>query len=132
MAKFACFLPAALARGARCFARWRDQRTTHRIPEQLWSLAARLGAEHGVSRTCRALGVEYHGLKRRVEAAGESSSGQVARQAFVEIVSSPGAWSAEHVVELESASGLKMRIQTRGGSTPDLAALWRLFLERAT
>jgi hypothetical protein len=31
---------------------------------------------------------------------------------------------------LEAASGTKMRIHVNGGSTPDLAALSRLFLEQ--
>lgn len=129
MSKTARPLPAPLARGARRFAQWRRKRTTPFIPEQLWSLATRLGVEHGVSRTSRALGVQYYDLQKRVEAASTSSSEKAAPAAFVEVLASPATSPAEHVVELEHVSGAKMRIQARGGSAPDLAALSRLFLE---
>jgi hypothetical protein len=130
MPKTARPLPAPLARGARRFAQWRRKRTTRSIPNQLWSLASRLGAQHGVSRTSRALGVEYYELKKRVEAAGTSSSWKAASPAFVEIPTSPPRSPSECLVEFEDASGAKMRIQVMGGSTPDLAALLRLFLEQ--
>jgi hypothetical protein len=130
MPKAACPLPAPLARGARRFAQWRRKRTTRSIPKQLWSLATRLGAQHGVSRTSRALGVQYYDLKKRVEAAGTSPSAKGATPAFVEFLTSPSPSPAEYVVEFENASGAKMRIQTMGGRTPDVAALSRLFLEQ--
>ena len=130
MPKIARPLPAPLVRGAHRFAQWRRKRTTRSIPQQLWSLATRLGVAHGVSRTSRALGVHYYDLKKRVEAAGVSSAEQVAPPAFVEVLPSAGMPSAECVVEFEDASGAKMRIQMMGGNTPDLAALSRLFLEQ--
>jgi len=125
-------LPAPLAEGARRFAQWRRKRTSRTIPEELWSLATRLGVEHGVSRTCRALGVHYYDLRKRVEAAGGTSSAETAAApAFVELLPSPSGAAMEHVVELENASGAKMRIHTKGGSPPDVVALSRLFLEQA-
>ncbi len=123
-------VPAPLARAARRFAQWREHRTTRATPEPLWSLATRLGAEHGVSRTARALGVHFTELKKRVEASRQSSSEKTAPPAFVEVLTAPPRCPAECVVELEDGSGAKMRIQVSGGSLPDLAALSRLFLER--
>lgn len=122
--------PAPLARAARRFSQWREERTTRSIPDPLWSLATRLGAEHGVSRTCRALGVHYTALKKRVEAAGPSSREKTARPAFVEVLTASTSRPAECLVEFEHASGAKMRIQVMGGSLPDLAALSRLFLKQ--
>ncbi len=130
MPKTARPLPASLARGACRFSQWRRKRTTRSIPNQLWSLATRLGVEHGVSRTSRALGVEYYELKRRVEAVRTSWSGKAASPAFVEVVTSPPRSPSECLVEFEDASGAKMRIQVMGGSTPDLGALLRLVLEQ--
>jgi hypothetical protein len=130
MAKSLRPLPAPLAQGARRFAQWRRNRTTRRIPEELWSLAAGLGAEHGLSQTCRALGVHYYDLRKRVEASGPR--GESARPAFLELLASPAMASSEHVIELESPSGAKLRIQVKGGSTLDLTGLSRLFLEQAT
>ena len=132
MAKTARTVPAPLAAGARRFAQWRRQRRTRRIPEELWSLAARLGAEHGASRTARALGVHYYDLRKRIEASGTSPRERGAAPAFLELLASPAPSASEHVVGIESASGSKLRVQTRGGSAPDLAALSRLFLEWAT
>ena len=132
MAKTARSVPAPLVEGARRFAQWRRRRRTRRIPEELCSVAARLGAEHGVSRTARALGVYYYGLRKRIDASGASPREKGAAPAFVEVLASPAPSASEHVVEIESACGNKMRIQTRGGSAPDLAALSRLFLEQAT
>jgi hypothetical protein len=123
-------LPGPLVRGARRFAQWRRKRTTRSIPEELWSLATRLGAEHGVSRTCRALNVPYYDLRKRVGAARSSSRERFAPAAFVELLASPVTSAAEQVVEFENASGAKMRVQARGGSTLDLVALSRLFLEQ--
>ena len=122
-------LPAPLARGVCRFAQWRRKRTTRSIPKQLWSLATRLGVQHGVSRTSKALAVEYHELKRRVEATGTSCSGKASTPAFVEVVTSPPRCPSECLVEFEDASGAKMRVQVMGGNTPDLAVLVRVFLE---
>jgi hypothetical protein len=130
MPKTARPLPAPLAQAARRFAQWRKQRTTRSIPDPLWSLATRLGAEHGVSRTSRALGVDFYDLKKRVAAAEAPSSEKTTPPAFVEIQSAPARGPAEWVVEIEDGSGAKMRIQAMGASLPDLAALSRLFLKQ--
>jgi len=136
MPRAALPLPAPLARGVRRFAQWRENRTTRAIPAPLWSLATRLGVQHGVSRTSRALRVPYHGLKRRVEAAEAPPSRSLARRTkaatptFVELLPSPTSLGPECLVEFENACGAKMRIQVTGESKPDLAALWRLLLEQ--
>ena len=136
MPRTALPVPAPLARGAHRFAQWREKRSTRAIPARLWSLATRLGVQHGVSRTSRVLSVPYHGLKRRVEAAGASSSRWLARTrktaapTFVELLPSPTSPVPECLVELENACGAKMRIRVTGESRPELAALSRLFLEQ--
>ena len=61
-------LPAKLARGRRRFERWRrDHKPPARLPVYLWSLAAELAREYGISRTARTLRLEYNGLKKRLE-----------------------------------------------------------------
>ena len=124
-------LPAPLSQAARRFEEWRENRSTHGIPAELWSLAADLGARFGVSRTARALRVQYYALKKRVDAA-TASEGDVAVTtfpAFVEILTAPPAVTSECLVEFDSQSGAKMRIQVQGASAADLVALSRLFLE---
>ena len=131
MPKGAGGLPGPLASGARRFERWRRSRTARRIPAELWSLAADLGTRFGVSRTARALRVGYYALKERVDAAAALEADEAeASPAFVEILTAPSTVTSECLVEFESADGAKMRIQVKGPSTPDLAELSRLFLER--
>jgi hypothetical protein len=131
MAKATSPLPAALAKAARRFDSWRRSRTTRRIPEELWSLAAELGARYGVSRTSRALRVGYYDLEKRI---ASSSRGRrdLAEEtpAFVEILTAPSsALPLECIVEFERAAGDRMRIEMKGARTSDLAELSRLFLE---
>jgi hypothetical protein len=122
-------LPAPLRKGATRFEAWRRNRTGRWIPDDLWGLAAELGSRYGVSRTSKALGISYYDLKKRVEAL-TAAEGGAARPAFVEIRPSQLSSQTECVVvELESASGAKLRMRITGGGAPDLAMLSRLFLE---
>jgi len=131
MAKSASGIPAPLAKAARRFDAWRMRRTARRIPEELWSLAAELGARYGVSRTARALRLRYYDLKERVEAVPAPAPDETVHPpAFVEILTAPSAFAPECLVEFESPSGAKMRIHVNGAGRLDLAELSRLFLER--
>jgi hypothetical protein len=57
-------LPAA----RREFDRWRRSvGRVRRIPQDLWERASALAREHGVSRTARALGLDYDALARRMQ-----------------------------------------------------------------
>jgi hypothetical protein len=131
MAKSTAGLPGPLAEGVRRFEKWRRSRTTHRIPAELWTLAADLGGEHGVSRTARVLRIDYYGLKKRIATPPAPALEEAdAPPAFVEILTTPGSSDpSECQVEFESPSGRKMRIQLNGVCTPALAELSRLFLE---
>jgi len=64
-------LPTRLSEARRRFVHWRntDKKTAYRIPEDLWSLAVELAREYGLSKTSRALGLEYMSLKKHVAAA---------------------------------------------------------------
>lgn len=121
-------LPRQLTKGAQQFERWRSQRKTRRIPEDLWALATKLGARHGVSRTARVLRVHYEGLKRRVEAA-EALVAPQEPASFVEIRTAPTPSSPADRLDVEflKTSGERMRIQL---SAPgNLVELARLFIE---
>lgn len=120
-------LPASLVRAAERFADWRARRTGRVIPDDLWSMAAELAARHGVSRTAKALHVQYYDLKKRLPAGMASGPGPEPR--FVEILTSPTVSSGEVHIEFERAGGTKMRIRLPGASAPVLADLSRVFLE---
>ena len=123
-------LPQALVDGAERFARWRAERTTHRIPEDLWSLATDLGLRFGASRASRALGVAYGTLRQRMEAASSTAATAMTPSTFVEIRTSPP--PAERLgtcrVEFERPSGERMRIYLGDGCDADVSRLTQVFL----
>jgi len=123
-------LPARLGRARRRFERWRRARKIpSRIPEPVWAAAARMAGTYGLSRTAQALRVNYSALKRRVgegaAAAGGPEKGAVAT--FLELAPPARLGSCQCTLELEDASGAKMRVHLQGAEAPDLAALSRSF-----
>ena len=121
-------VPPRLKRAAERFAAWRRTRKVGmRIPEPLWRLASRLAVAYGVCRTASELGLDYYGLKRRVEEQASPAQRSAGRPAFVELPASTLALAGECILELENAAGSKMRVHLRGGAMPDLAALGRSF-----
>ena len=116
----------SLETGRERFEAWRRSRTVgERIPDGLWSLAVKLAAVHGLSRTAAALRVDYYSLRQRV-GARSSDYGAVA-PAFIELSPPPLAHSTECIVEFEDGSGARLRVHLRGGDVPDLVALGRSF-----
>ena len=123
-------LPARLDGVQRRFERWRRTRKIpSRIPGPLWAAAARMASTYGISRTAKALRVSYHVLKQRVDegatATGESEKGGVAT--FLELAPPTRVGFCQCTLELEDASGAKMRVHLQSAETPDLAALSRSF-----
>ena len=117
-------IPKALARGRDRFEEWRRTRKIGaRIPDKLWSLAAKLADAHGLSRTASALKLDYHSLKKRAAARNFDS----APQAFIELSPSALTPSGECVVEFADGSGASLRVHLRGCEVPDLVALGRSF-----
>ena len=131
-------VPAPLAGLERRFERWRRTRKgSARIPDSLWSAAARAANTHGVSRVATMLRVNYNALQKRVKQAATGAGGRpsilvapagnaVAR--FVELT--PSVSTCECTLELEDPAGAKMRVQWKGIGMPDLAAVSRSFWTR--
>ena len=126
-------VPEPLSRAAQRFQEWRRHRTTRRIPDGLWLLAADLGRQFGINRTARALGIPYASLKAHLhlpEPAGRGGREVPTFQpSFVEVMAPTPSALPGWVIELENPAGAKLRIQVRGSGLPDLALLTRLFLE---
>ena len=123
-------LPTRLERTRERFERWRRaSKVRRRIPESLWSSAAKMARVYGVNRAARALRLDYYSLKERMEEA--SPSGEASQEgttaAFLELGSPTAASSCECVLELEDDTGARMRVQVKGVDAPDLAALSRSF-----
>ena len=128
-----CALRGDLAQLARQFAQWRR---THaygsRIPTALWDSAVDLAVHHGLSRTATTLKLGYYDLKKRLAerpAAVALPQNGVALPSFVELTPAPLGNSWECTIELEKRDGSRMRIELKGASVPDLAAVSRSFWE---
>lgn len=125
-------LPAGLERTRRRFEQWRQTRKTRtRIPDSLWSAAVKMAGRYGICRTAKALRLHYYTLKERVEKQAVATDGleTESRTAFFELSVPSGAGSAQCTLEMENASGAKMRVHLRDVATPDLVALSRSFWE---
>ncbi len=122
-------LPRQLGALQQRFARWRETRKPRaRIPEPLWTAAAKLAAEFGVHPTAKALRLNYDALKSRTASAGEAGSAKTDQPTFLEVLAPHGADGAECLVELEDTHGAKMRIHLKGIRAADIGALAQSFL----
>lgn len=93
------------------------------MPSDLWEDAARLAQIHGINPIARALRLDYHALKRHMQAAQRLEG--VSRPAFVEVSLSPPLPASDCVVELERPDGARMRVQL--SRHDDLVALTESF-----
>ncbi len=129
-----CLRPARLEGVQRRFEHWRRTRKVFsRVPEPLWAAAVKMAGTWGISHTAKTLRVNYSVLKKRVEhqaAAAPSGSEENAVATFLELAPPPRVGSCQCTLELEDASGAKMRVHLQSTETPDLAALSRSFWER--
>jgi len=125
-------LPAKLARGRERFEKWRSKhKTYHRLPEYLWSAAAKLAGEYGLNRTARALRLDYSGLKKRIDTAVSSGVSQASGGSqFLQLLPSELTAAAECIIECEDATGAKIRIHLKGLPLPDLASLSSVLCSR--
>ena len=122
-------LPTRLEGLRRRFERWRRTRKGRsRIPETLWISAVRAAGKYGLAKTARVLRLDYHALKKRVEATASGSiSDQGTAATFVELAPPVSGGSRECILELEDPGGAKMRVHLKDVDTPDLAALSQSF-----
>ena len=105
---------------------WRQSRQRRsRIPEAIWTSAARVARSHGVAEVARALRLDYYALRRRLAMATEATQPDL--PAFVELRASVAMAGCDCQVELERPDGSRMRIQLRSPGLPDLAALSQSF-----
>jgi hypothetical protein len=100
-----------------------------RLPESLWADAVGLARQYGIYRVAHTLRLDYVGLKKRLNGV-TSVRTSAGKTAFVELVP-PASPMPECVIEFESASGGKMRIQWKAAVPPDWTSLLRAWRETA-
>jgi hypothetical protein len=121
----------SLAEVKRRFDAWRrEHRWLGRVPNELWRMAGEAAAVHGVEATAERLSLD----PRRLEAwlpcnSAAATAGEAPTPAFVELPSLIMGPPAECALELEDASGRKLRILLKGPATAEALAisqmLWR-------
>jgi hypothetical protein len=100
----------------------------------LWDSAVELAVAHGLSRTSTTLKLGYYDLKKRLAeraSAGALPQNGAALPTFVELTPAPFGNACECTIDLEKRDGARMRIELKGASAPDLAAVTRSFWESA-
>lgn len=111
------------------FRNWRRQRRRGaRIPEPLWARAVALVRTHGAWKTTKRLGLNSEALKKRCRAAAKA--GAMPEAKFVElplaeVVRGPVPDRGEAVVELEDASGARLRVVLPRAKPAEVAAVAR-------
>ena len=110
-----------------------------RLPKELWATAAKLARRDGITATARVLGVDRPRLQKwtdRLEPRASTRSpksprrhplGGSAAPTFVELLAASPGTATSCVVEVESASGGKLRLDLKTIATSQLAELIRAF-----
>ena len=104
-----------------------QQRGT-KLPEPLWQAAVELTRQHGVYSVAHPLRLDYMGLKKRIGGISVLRR-KAAKPAFVELSAPPTTPLEDCVIEFESASGGKMRIQWKASAPCDWVSLLRAWRE---
>ncbi len=126
-------LPSPLESVQYQFERWRENKKTSRepIPEYLWKAASKLKNEYPISRISNALRLNHTDLKNRIF--GKKSKRHKKEQSaplFVELDCLHSFTASECMVEMEDASGSKMRMSFKGKADLDLLELSKAFWKK--
>ncbi len=124
----------------RQFAEFRQRHASRsRLPKELWARAAKLARRDGIAETARALGVDRPSLQKWTDRLEPRASTKLpksprrhpldksAAPAFVELLAASTGTAISCVVEVESASGGKLRLDLKTIATSQLAELIRAF-----
>ena len=95
-----------------------------KLPESLWQAAVELARQHGVYSVAHPLRLDYMGLKKRLGGVPIVRC-KATKPAFVELIGT----QEECVIEFETPSGNKMRVQWKTSTPRDWVSLLRAWRE---
>ena len=122
-------IPEAISQLQRQLEQFRNtQPGRTKLPEPLWQAAVELARRYGIYAVAQPLRLDYMRLKQRVGGV-PSQSPKASQPAFIELIGNGGAILPECVIEFESRSGGKMRIQWKAAVPPDWTGLLRAWHE---
>jgi hypothetical protein len=124
-------IPEAITQLQRQLEQFRStQQGRTKLPESSWQAAVELARQHGIYAVAHPLRLDYTRLKRRLNGIpSRLRKPKPAQSAFVELIGDGVATLPECVIEFESGSGGKMRIQWKAAVPPDWASLLRAWHE---
>ena len=112
------------------FKKWRRTRKNLRpIPKKLWAAAVSLSPAYSISQISRALCLNHTALSRRIKPKGKGpvTEAETAAPAFIELDFGGSSSMSECIIEMENASGAKMRMHFKGTVEIDLLELGKAF-----
>jgi len=138
MAQESTEYPEDVEQVRRRFADWRGTHAVRsRLPEELWARAAELVQRDGIDATARALGVDKPSLRKwtgrlRPNAPVRRRKLQPRRKAhtspaFMELLAETTGATTSCLLEVESPSGGKLRLELKAIATRQLGELIRAF-----
>jgi len=127
--RIAAPIPEGITQLQRQLEQFRSSRPARtKLPESLWQAAVQLARQHGIYAVAHPLRLDYTRLKQRLGGM-PSPPRKHKKPAFVELIGDSVAALPECVIEFESRSGGKMRIQWKAAVPPDWTGLLRAWHE---
>lgn len=110
--------------------RWREgcEGKRSRVPADLWNAAVDVARSEGVYATSRATGLNYQGLKDRVNAEPASAAMAPSSPAFIEVAMPRCDSAGRTVIQLEGRGGDRLRVEATGAV--DVVGLAHAFWSR--
>lgn len=100
-----------------------------KIPDSVWCGAVRVAKRHGLNPVCKALGLDYSCLKKRVDGPGRPRGRKPGvLPAFVEVKPETPLADLACVVEMEKGNGTKLRICCKAAVAVDWSKIKEAFL----
>jgi hypothetical protein len=127
--RIAAPIPEGITQLQRQLEQFRSSQSARtKLPESLWQAAVQLARQHGIYAVAHPLRLDYTRLKQRLGGM-PSPPRKHKKPAFVELIGDGVAALPECVIEFESRSGGKMRIQWKAAVPPDWTGLLRAWHE---
>lgn len=106
---------------------WRCRRKHGaRIPEVLWIAVVKLAKKYRPARVAHTLGLDYNGLKQRLKTAKQhGTTEQETQPGFIELLPFAPTSHCQCTMEIEDRRGAKMKLEIKGASAGDVAAVSR-------
>lgn len=117
------------------FEEWRRRRNNRRepIPPQLWKAAVELSGRYSIHSISKALRLNYSDLKGRVDQQFATDKVEALPAAgFIDLGCSQSFLESECIIELQAATGLKMKMSVKGKVDFNLLQLGKAFLAKDT